>query len=96
MNGLHNGTSITLATTGPNRSTSLAGFTPSAPLSYDEVRDALAGARNELRGFGIHQPTAEQIQAALIGGEIELGNGRSRMVRGTVTPLGGNPSVASR
>jgi hypothetical protein len=96
VTGLHNGTSITLATTGGNRNVSLAGFTPSAPMSYDEVRDALISARTSLSRIGVRQPTAEQIQAALIGGEVDLGNGRSRLVRGTVTALGGNPNVASR
>jgi hypothetical protein len=94
--GLHSGTSITLATTGRDRNVSLAGFTPSTPMSYDEVRDALASARTALSRLGVRQPTAEQIQAALIGGEVELGNGRSRVVRGTVTPLGGNPNLATR
>ena len=94
--GLHSGTSITLATTGPARNVSLAGFTPSAPMSYDEVQDALAGARTSLSRLGVRQPTAEQIQAALIGGEVELGNGRSHMLRGTVAAQGGSPNVATR
>lgn len=96
VTGLHNGTSITLATTGSRRDVSLAGFTPSAPMSYEDVRDALVAARTSLSRLGVRQPTAEQIQAALIGGEVELGSGRSHMVRGTVTPLGGNPNVAAR
>lgn len=94
--GLHNGTSITLATTGANRRVSLAGFTPSAPMSYDEVQSALASARSALMRLGVRQPNAEQIQASIIGGEVELGNGRSHMLRGTVAALGGNPSVAAR
>jgi hypothetical protein len=94
--GLHNGTSITLATPGPNRTMSLAGFTPNAPMSYEEVRSALAAARSELSRLGVRHPTAEQIQAALIGGEVELGHGRTRMLPGTVAVLGGNPNVAAR
>ena len=94
--GLHNGTSITLATPGPNRTMSLAGFTPGAPMGYDEVRSALASARETLAHLGVRHPTAEQIQAALIGGEVELANGRTRTLPGTVAVLGGNPNVATR
>jgi hypothetical protein len=46
--------------------------------------------------MGITKPTAEQIQAALIGGEVELPNGRTQELRGTVAVRGGNPQVASR
>jgi len=94
--GLHNGTSITLATPGPNHTMSLAGFTPGAPMGYDDVRSALAAARGTLSRLGVRHPTAEQIQAALIGGEIELAHGRTRMLPGTVAVLGGNPNVATR
>jgi len=96
VSGLHRGTSITLSTKGSANDVSLAGFTPSAPMSYEDVRDALASARSSLSRLGVRQPTAEQIQAALIGGEVELGSGRSHVVRGTITPLGGNPNVAAR
>ena len=35
--------------------------------------------------MGIKQPSADQIQAALIGGEVEIGNGRTKLVQGSVT-----------
>ncbi len=95
VSGLHAGSSITIATTGPGRHVSLAGFTPSAPMDYDEVRDALAAARKELARRGVRQPTAEQVQAALIGGEIEHG-GRRQMLPGVVAVRGGNPQLAVR
>ena len=96
VRGLHNGSSIALATNGPSHNVSLAGFTPGAPMSFEEVREALASARSSLAHLGVHRPTAEQIQAALIGGEVQLGRGRTRMLPGTVAVLGGNPNVASR
>ena len=73
---------------------SLAGFTPGAPMTYAEVAAALARARADLMRLGVRQPTAEQIQAALIGGEVHLSNGRTRMLRGTVAPQGGNSYAA--
>ncbi|HUJ00783.1 MAG TPA: hypothetical protein VLY46_11140 [Usitatibacter sp.] len=96
VHGLHNGTSVALATTSPDRRVSLAGFTPGAPMSFEEVREALAAARSSLARLGVRQPDAEQIQAALIGGEVRDRGGRTRMLPGTVAVLGGNPNVASR
>ena len=86
VNGLQSGKSVMLTTQGPNNTRSLAGFTPPAPMSQEEVGSALAKARSTLNSMGIKQPSADQIQAALIGGEVELGNGRTRMVQGAVTP----------
>ncbi|HEX6633376.1 MAG TPA: hypothetical protein VF038_05375 [Usitatibacter sp.] len=96
VNGLHQGTSITIATTGPDRTVSLAGFTPGSRMDYDEIRAALATARATLARMGVRQPTAEQIQAALIGGDVESRGGRARNVQGTVAVLGGNPHLAAR
>lgn len=96
VKGLHNGSSVAIATAGPDRHVSLAGFTPGASMSFDEVREALGAARSSLSRIGVRQPTAEQIQAALIGGEVHDRAGRARMLPGTVAVLGGNPNVASR
>ncbi len=94
--GLRNGSSIAIATTGRDRNVSLAGFTPKSPMSFEEVQDALSSARASLAQIGVRHPSAVQIQAALIGGEVQLSNGRTRMLRGTVAVLGGNPNLASR
>ncbi len=96
VHGLHSGTSIAISTNGPGRHVSLAGFTPNAPMSFEEVREALASARSALAHLGVRQPTAEQIQAALIGGEVQDRGGRARTLPGTVAVLGGSPNVASR
>jgi hypothetical protein len=48
------------------------------------VDSTLAGAQRSLSRMGITRPTAEQIQAALIGGEVELANGRTQDLRGMV------------
>lgn len=96
VRGLHDGTSVTLATTSADRRVSLAGFTPGGPMSFEEVRQALAAARSSLSRLGVREPDAEEIQAALIGGEVRDHAGRTRMLPGTVAVLGGNPNVASR
>lgn len=84
VTGLQNGTTVMLMTAGPNNTRSLAGFTPPAALSPEEVEAALAKARSTLSGMGIRQPSADQIQAALVGGEVTLANGKTRMVQGAV------------
>ena len=86
--GMRSGGSITLVTTGGGRSVSIAGFTPSAPMTYGQINNALAGARQSLTRLGISNPSAEQIQAALIGGDIELASGASRQVAGVIVPRG--------
>ena len=93
VNGLQSGKSVMLTTQGPNNTRSLAGFTPPAAMSSEEVGAALAKARSTLASMGIKQPSADQIQAALIGGEVELGNGRARTVQGSVTQA---PAIATR
>jgi hypothetical protein len=85
VNGLQSGKTVMIVTQGADNTRSLAGFTPPAPMSEDEVDSALSKARSTLSSMGIRQPSADQIQAALIGGEVELGNGRTRLVQGSVT-----------
>ena len=53
-------------------------------MSEEEVGAALSKARSTLSSMGIKQPSADQIQAALIGGEVDLGNGRTKLVQGSV------------
>jgi hypothetical protein len=93
--GLRNGAPITLVTNGADRSVSIAGFTPTAPMSFGAVSAALANAQRSLSRIGIAKPTAEQIQAALIGGEVTNAKGDTIPVKGSVAPRGASP-VASR
>lgn len=86
VNGLQSGKTVMLVTQGPDNTRSLAGFTPPAPLTAGEVETALSQARANLARLGIKRPSADQIQAALIGGEVTLADGRERAVQGTVTP----------
>ena len=96
VNGLRHGTTITLVTTSPDRTVSLAGFTPAAALSESEITQALNSAQHTLHRLGVVHPTAEQIQAALIGGDITAGNGRTQVLPALVAVRGGSARVASR
>jgi hypothetical protein len=88
IGGMRSGSSITLVTTGTGRSVSLAGFTPARAMTYGEISAALSGARQNLSRMGVAQPNAEQIQAALIGGDVEIANGSSRQLAGVIVPRG--------
>ena len=96
VSGLRTGTPVTLVTNGADRSVSIAGFTPSGPMSYGAVGNALNNAQRSLSRLGISHPSAEQIQAALIGGEIATANGSVVPVKGSVAARGGSGPVASR
>jgi hypothetical protein len=88
VNGLQNGTTVMLTTQGSDNTRSLAGFTPPARMSSEEVADALARAKATLASLGIRHPSADQIQASLVGGEVTLPNGRTRPVAGAVGAAG--------
>jgi hypothetical protein len=86
--GLRNGAPVTIVTNSPDRSVSIAGFTPASAMSYGSVATALAGAQHSLDRLGIRKPNAEQIQAALIGGEISTASGGLTVVKGSVVARG--------
>ena len=92
--GLRNGAPVTLVTNGADRSVSIAGFTPGGSMSYGSVASTLDNAKRSLARIGIDKPTAEQIQAAIIGGEVTTKGGATTMVKGSVTSRG--TPVASR
>ena len=95
--GLRNGAPITIVTNRGAGRVSIAGFTPVASMTYGGVDSALANARRSLARMGIEKPTAEQIQAALIGGEVVTASGGTTVLKGSVVAKG-EPSgrVASR
>jgi hypothetical protein len=63
-------------------------------MSESAAAAALQRARSTLRRHGIDKPNAEQIQAALVGGEIELRGGATTMLDGSVAVAA--PPPASR
>lgn len=95
VQGLRSGGAITISTRRADGSTSIAGFTPRGAMSQAEVADALKRARASLARLGIDRPSAEQIQAGLIGGEVELRPGSTSMVSGAVG-LAAPPPASNR
>ena len=84
INALRTGNSVTLVTQGPNNTKSIAGFTAQTTLTTAQIGAALSSAKSTLARMGIRQPSAEQIQAALIGGEITPAGGKPKLVQGSV------------
>ena len=85
VNGLRNGGPVTLVTVSPDNVKRISGFTAQTRMTPEEIAAALASAKRSLAGMGIKQPNAEQMQAALVGGEVTLPNGKTRLVQGSVT-----------
>jgi hypothetical protein len=86
VNGLRNGSPITLTTTTltpsntpgaapiPTTTTTIIN-PPTGKMGYGNVFTSLALAKQQLGQLGISQPTPEQLQAALTGGTITTGTG---------------------
>ncbi len=83
--GLRSSSTINLKTTAANGTVSTATFTPTTKaMGYGNVKHALTLAQRSLANLGITNPTAEQMQAALMGGDVKLANGTTRTVKGVV------------
>lgn len=76
IDGLRNGTQITLGGTT---------FTPAtSSLGYGEINTSLALAQAELGAAGISSPTADQLEAALNGGTVTLSDGNTMDLQGVL------------
>src|SRR5258706_2821158 len=53
-------------------------------MGYGNVKHALTLAQRSLANLGITNPTAAQMQAALMGGTVTLANGTTTTVKGVV------------
>ena len=73
VTGLRSGGLITLSSTDAAGVTTLTTFdTPTGKMGYGNVNKSLLLARQQLADVGITQPTAEQIQASLVGGPVTV------------------------
>ncbi|HEY6365256.1 MAG TPA: hypothetical protein VI585_10760 [Candidatus Binatia bacterium] len=82
VTGLRNGTPITLTTTTPAATPGAAPTVttnvitpPTGKMGHGNVFTSLALAKQQLGQMGISQPTPQQLQAALTGGEITTATG---------------------
>jgi hypothetical protein len=82
VTGLRNGTPITLTTTTPAATPGAAPTVtttvitpPTGKMGHGNVFTSLALAKQQLGQLGISQPTPQQLQAALTGGEVTTATG---------------------
>ena len=86
VGGLRNGTAVTLSSTDPKGITTSTTFTPpTGKMGYGNVYTSLALAKQQLAGLGITEPTAQQIQAALVGGTVTGANSQTSSLTGVLT-----------
>lgn len=57
---------------------------PTAPMTWNHVRITLLNTQDQLVRAGIMKPTVEQLQAALLGGEITTFEGTPMVLRGVL------------
>jgi len=85
VTGLRNGTSITLTSTDAKGMTTSATFTPpTGKMGYGNVYTSLALAKQNLAAAGITDPTAAQIEAAMMGGTVTAPNGQTTTLTGVL------------
>jgi hypothetical protein len=85
VGGLRSGSPITLSSTDSAGVTTTNTFSPATgSMGNGNVRIALLLAKQQLAGVGITQPTAQQIQASLIGGDVIV-NGQTTTLQGVTT-----------
>lgn len=83
--GLRNGTSVTLTSTDANGATASTTFTPpTGKMGYGSVFISLSLAKQQLAGLGITEPTAQQLQAALVGGTVTTSSGQTVKLSGVL------------
>ncbi|OGA19817.1 MAG: hypothetical protein A3I01_04010 [Betaproteobacteria bacterium RIFCSPLOWO2_02_FULL_65_24] len=80
VTGLRNGSEITLTTVDAKGATTSTTFTPpTAKMGHGNVYISLALAKEQLAGVGITQPTAQQLQASLMGGSVTTSDGKTTL-----------------
>ena len=83
VTGLRQGSEVTLTNDGPAGGG--ATFTPpTRPMGDGNVRISMALAQEQLIRAGVTQPTAEQLNASLVGGTVTSDSGRTTELQGVL------------
>lgn len=88
VTGLRKGTPVTLVNTtsaGGTATTTQTFDTPTRPMGYGNVHIGLSLAKHQLASYGITDPTAQEIQAALTGGSVTSSSGQVVTLSGVLT-----------
>lgn len=82
VQGLRTGSAITLS--GSTGQGSVTFQSPTSPLGNGEVAVSLGLAQQSLAGYGIDDPTPQQLQAALVGGTVTAPDGSQVRLAGVL------------
>jgi hypothetical protein len=95
VNGLLQGTAVTLTTLTPDGFLQTVTFTPASVMSVTDVARLLEAARQQLISSGIANPTAQQIGVILAGGPLPTPSGTTQVgaLVPTLTPAGIQPGL---
>ena len=85
ITGLRTGNEIILTTTGSEGTTTTAFTPPTGKMGYGNVSHAISLAKEQLAQYGITEPTANELQIALIGGDITTQSGGTANIDGVLT-----------
>src|SRR6185503_11689641 len=95
VNGLLQGTPVTLTTVTADGVLQTVTFTPASSMTVADIARLLEGARQQLIARGIANPTAQQIGVILAGGSLPTPSGTTQVgaLVPTLTPGGIQPGV---
>lgn len=95
VNGLTQGTPVTLTTVSPDAGVQIATFLPATALTAADAARSLEAARQSLISRGIALPNAQQLAIALMGGALPTPAG-SAQVTGVVSGNAGATPIQVR
>lgn len=85
VQGLRNGTEVTVTTVDAAGVETSATFAPpTGQMGHGNVYTSLALAKEQLASVGITEPTAEEIQAAMVGGDVVTATGETQTLPGVL------------
>jgi hypothetical protein len=79
VNGLANGTPVTLTTVGTDGVVQIVTFLPGTTQSVTDIARNLESARQNLISRGVANPTAQQLAVALVGGTLTTASGSNSL-----------------
>ncbi|MGQ0750167.1 MAG: hypothetical protein ACT4PS_06510 [Betaproteobacteria bacterium] len=85
VTGLRSGSSITMTSTDAKGVTTSTSFTPpTGKMGYGNVYISMSLAKQQLAAAGITEPTAQQLEAALMGGTVTSSSGQTTTMTGVL------------
>ena len=94
VNGLANGTPVTLTTALPNGTTQVVNFTSAGTMTALQVAQTLENLRQSLIAKGVGAPTVQQVATAITGGPLTTPAG-TMQVNGVVSTTAAKSTIVT-